>query len=372
VRSALKGVDGVKTVDLSVYSDVYTLTFRRGVEPDEKTVREVFKGCQFNGRRVVVERDPAAVENLRIPRPLPPAPADNPTTSGRVALGKRLFNDERLSKDGTTACSSCHQPQHAMADGRVMASGLHGRGIQRNVPTLVNVGYRKSIFWDGHAAGLEQMALGAIEHPAVIDMDPDEMTTRLRSIPAYHDLFQREFGHPPTAEAFAKALAAYQRSLLSNNTPFDRFAQGDEQAISRIAHRGYVIFRDKANCITCHSGPDFTDGAFRRIGVGWDGKRYKDLGRGKIHGRKGANGLFRVAPLRELVWTAPYMHDGSLKTLKEVVDFYNEGGPKGPPIDLHGPLNLSEQEIEAVVEFLKALSSDRPPGMLPRAVALSE
>jgi cytochrome c peroxidase len=157
----------------------------------------------------------------------------------------------------------------------------------------------------------------------VIDMIPEELSDRLRSIPEYVELFQEEFGHSPTAEAFAGALAAYQRSLISNDTPFDRFVRGDEQAISESARRGYLVFRDKANCITCLSGPDFADGAFRFIGVGQDGKAYKHPGRAKVAGRPGQAGRFRVAPLRELAWTAPYMHDGSLKMLEDVVDFYD-------------------------------------------------
>lgn len=240
MRSALKGIDGVQSVDISAFADIYTLTFRRGVQPDETTVREVFKGCQFNGRKVIVERDPDVVANLKVPRPAPSAPDDNPTSPGRVELGRRLFEDKRLSRDANTACSSCHLPQRAMADGRVMATGLHGTGIKRNVPTLVNVGYRKRIFWDGHAATLEEMAWGAIEHPAVIDMPAEKLTQRMRSIPEYQDLFQREFGHPPTADSFAKALAAYQRSLISHDTPFDRFARGETDAISEAAHRGYL------------------------------------------------------------------------------------------------------------------------------------
>lgn len=147
MRSALQGVAGVQTVEISTFSDVYTLTFRpTGVQPDENTIREVFKGCQFNGRRVVVERDPKAVENLRVPRAVPPAPPDNPTTPGRVALGRKLFHDKRLARDGTKSCATCHQAQHALTDGRVTAMALHGQGIQRNVPTLLNVGYRKTIF----------------------------------------------------------------------------------------------------------------------------------------------------------------------------------------------------------------------------------
>lgn len=357
VRSALKAIDEVKSVEISPYSNIYTLTFRPGVAPDENLVAEVFKGCQYNGRRMEVVKDPAA------PRPLPPAPAENPTTAGRVELGGRLFSDKRLSRDQSVACSSCHQTRHAFANGQATAVGLAGREMSRNVPTLLNVGYRRRIFWDGRAKTLEEVLDRALEHPAVIDMPPQQFAARVRSIPEYEEAFEKEFGGPATVEAVARAMAAYQRSLISDSVPFDRFARGDENALSPSARRGYLVFRDKANCVTCHSGPDFTDEALRRIGIGWDGKAYKDAGAGKPNAKPAQAGIFRVPTLREVKWTAPYMHDGSLKTLEEVVDYYNRGGNKGPPIDLKKPLNLTPDECKDLVAFLHSLSSPHPPAV---------
>ncbi len=333
-------------------------------------LQAVFKGCQFNGRTAEVVNDPEA------PRPLPPAPADNPTTPSRVALGKRLFEDNRLSADKTIACSTCHQARHAFTNGRGTTTGLGGQNIPRNVPTLLNVGYRRSLFWDGRAEKLEEILFRALEHPAVLNMSPDQFVARLRSIPGYAESFRQEFGHPPTVQAAAQAIAAYQRSLLSRDTPFDRFARGDKSALNASARRGYLIFRDKANCVTCHTGRDLTNGAFWRLGVGWDGKKYKDLGRFNITGKpRGAGkstgamprgaGKFRVPTLRELRWTAPYMHDGSLKTLEEVVNLYAAGGVKGSPNDLKsftGPRKLTDADKKDLVEFLKSISSERPPG----------
>jgi cytochrome c peroxidase len=322
VRSALNRIAEVSEVQLTPYADIYTLTFRPGVTPNEEMVRKVFKGCAFTGRKVELLDSPDAA------RPLPTAPPDNPTTPGRAALGERLFMDKRLSADGTVACATCHQPQRAFTNGLASATGLRGQQMRRNVPTLVNVGYRQTIFWDGRAETLEKMAIGALEHPAVIDMTAEELTERLRSVP----------------------------------TPFDRFARGDQSAISEAARRGWRVFCDKANCITCHAGLDFTDDEFRRIGIGWNGKDYTDLGRSKVNGKPQYAGMFRVPPLRELRWTAPYMHDGSLKTLEEVVDHYDRGGTEGAPTDLKGPLKLTAEEKRGVVVFLESLSSPEPTG----------
>ena len=348
--------------------EIYTLNLRPGVTVTEQMLQEGFKGCQCNGRTAEVVDDPGA------PRTLPAAPADNPTTPGRVALGRRLFEDSRLSADKTMACSKCHQAQHAFTDGQATTTGLGGQDIPRNVPTLVNVGYRRSLFWDGRADNLEEILLRALDHSAVFDMSPEQFVARLRSIPEYAESFRQEFGHPPNVRAAAQALAAYQRSLLSHDTPFDRFADGDKSALIASAQRGYLIFRDKANCVTCHTGRDLTNGAFWRLGVGWDGKKYKDLGRFNITGKpRGAGkstvpmprgaGKFRVPTLRELRWTAPYMHDGSLKTLKEVVDLYADGGVKGSPNDLKdfkGPRKLTDADKKDLVAFLESLSSEQP------------
>lgn len=351
MRSALSSIEEVQAIQLSPYADVYTLVFRPGVTPTQEMVQKVFKGCAFTGRTVELLDDPKA------PRAPPADPPDSPATPGRIALGKRLFTDKRMSADGSIACASCHQSRHAFASGSATAIGLRGRKMSRNVPTLLNVGYRSPIFWDGRANTLEEVTLRALQHPAVIDMTPDELVERLRSIPEYVSLFRQEFGEPPTIGAFAMALAAYQRGFVSDDTPFDRFATGDGSAISQSARRGWDVFCNKANCITCHAGPDFTDEEFRSIGIGWDGASFRDSGRGKITGKPEHAGKFRVPPLRELRWTAPYMHDGSLKSLGDVVDYYDRGGTEGASTDLKGPLKLSGGEKTDLVAFLESLSS---------------
>ena len=363
MRSVLNRIEEVQSVQLSPYADVYTLTFKPGVKPNEAMVRKVFKGCAFTGRTVEFLDDPGA------PRAAPDAPPANVATPARVALGRRLFMDKRLSADANTACSTCHQSERAFTNGRAAATGVRGREMLRNVPTLFNVGYRQTIFWDGHAETLEKMAFGALKHPAVMDLTPDELSKRLRSIPEYAESFRLEYGEAPTAQSFSQALAAYMRSLLSDDTPFDRFARGDRSAISESALRGWQVFCDKANCVTCHAGPDFTDEEFRTIGIGWNGKAYADLGRGAITGEPVYAGMFRVPTLRELRWTAPYMHDGSLKTLEEVVDHYDRGGTEGAPTDLKGPLKLTTKEKEDLVAFLESLSSTKKTTKLPNVVA---
>lgn len=367
MRSALKSVTGVEKVDLSPFADVYTVTFRPGLTPDDQTIQELFKGCAYNGRKVVIERDRKAVASLLLgARPLPAAPEDNATTPGKGALGKKLFFDTRLSAHGKMSCASCHQPEHAFAFPEETApAGFNGQRLPRNVPTIINAGYLKKLFHDGRAENLEEQALQPIQHPAELGSKLEDLVERLAAVPEYAAAFQQEFGSPVSADAIAKAIATFVRTVVSHDTPFDRYARGDENALGEAAKRGYLVFRDKASCVTCHSGPDFTDNAIRSIGVGWDGKAFKDLGRGKVTGRKGDAGHFRVPPLRELRWTAPYMHDGSLKTLEEVVEFYSSRVPKDIRTNLHqsnlANINLNAQEKKDLVSFLESLSSDRPP-----------
>lgn len=357
MRSALRKIPGVEGVEPSPFVDLYQVSFRPGVKPDEKTVAELFKGCAYNGRKVEVKAEAA-----KGPRPLPPAPADNPTTPGRAALGKKLFFDARLSAHGMMSCASCHRPESAFAHPDPVApAGFDGNRTPRNVPTIVNAGYRSSLFLDGRSPTLERQALEPIQHPSEMGMDLEILVKRLAEVPEYVEAFRKELGGPVTADGIAKAIAAYERTLVSMDTPFDRWTRRDETALSESARRGYFLFRDKANCVTCHSGPDFTDGALRTIGWGWDGKAYKDPGRARSSGKPRDAGRFRVPPLRELRWTAPYMHDGGMKTLAEVVEFYDRGGAPGAKTDLKGPLHLTVEEKRDLVAVLESLSSDRPP-----------
>jgi cytochrome c peroxidase len=262
-----------------------------------------------------------------------PVPDSNPLTAQRIELGRQLFFDSRLSRDRTVSCGSCHQPNHAFSDGRVTSIGVFGRAGRRNAPTLVNRGYGRLFFWDGRARSLEEQVLEPIQ-------DPNEMDLSLADAEA-------RIGLP--ADEISRALASYIRSLLSGNSGFDRFVNGERTALSDQQQGGLQVFRGKGNCTACHVGPNFTDERLHNTGVAWHGAALRDMGAGR--------GDFKTPTLREIARTAPYMHDGSLATLDDVVDFYDRGGRPNPHLDPDiRPLRLTENEKRALVSFLQALS----------------
>ncbi|MDP6722135.1 MAG: cytochrome-c peroxidase, partial [Pirellulaceae bacterium] len=209
MRSALRGINGVQKVELSAFSDIYTLTFGSGAKLDEKTIQDVFKGCAYNGRKVVIEQDRKAIADFIGTRPLPASPDENPTTPGKVTLGKRLFFDARLSAHGKMSCATCHRPEYGFANpDKIAPKGFDGTQIPRNVPTIINAGYSRSLFLDGRAKTLEEQALGPIQHPAEMGSKPDELVHRLADVPEYSNAFQQEFNGPMTVERIAQAIAA--------------------------------------------------------------------------------------------------------------------------------------------------------------------
>jgi len=280
-------------------------------------------------------------------------PAENPMSAGKVQLGKQLFFDPRLSGNGSVSCASCHNPQKGWADDRKFSPGAHGELTARNVPTVVNVGLHRTFFWDGRAASLEEQALAPMANPAEMDMDLEELESRLRSIDGYRTQFESLFADGVTAQNVAKSLAAFQRTLVAGETTYDRFRGGHADALEGDVGRGSGIFFGKANCGNCHIAKVYTDHKFHNIGTGIDGAR-QDRGRAQHTGRPEDIGKFRTPLLRDLARTAPYFHDGSKATLEEVVDFYNEGGGKTPNLDPHiVPLHLTPDEKRALVTFLK-------------------
>jgi len=261
-----------------------------------------------------------------------PVPEHNPLTAQKIEAGRQLFFDRRLSRDGSIACASCHDPERAYSDGRSIAVGVFGRKGRRNAPALLNRGYGRLFFWDGRAASLEEQVLKPIE-------DPNEMDLPLSEASARTGLSEREL---------SQALASFVRSILSGDSPFDRFLNGDRHALTAGQQAGLQIFRGKANCIACHVGPSFTDERLHNTGVAWRDGRLGDPGAG--------GGEFKTPTLREVARTAPYMHDGSLDTLEEVIEYYDRGGNRNPSLDgeIH-PLHLSPAEKESLVSFLRSL-----------------
>ncbi|MEK6238586.1 MAG: cytochrome-c peroxidase [Planctomycetales bacterium] len=301
----------------------------------------------------------------RPPGPLPPIqhPRDNPPNAARIDLGRRLFFDKRLSRGDQVSCATCHDPNQGWSDGRQVATGVDGAQGTRNTPTLINVGYNRLQFWDGRAGSLEEQALGPIQNPLEMDMPLDKLVAKLDAVPEYRRRFQEAFGSKPTADAVAKAIASYERTIVSRDLPIDRFHRGENNALSSAARRGMRLFHGRARCVVCHRGPNLTDDRFHNIGVGVESP---DLGREQATKRAEDRRAFKTPTLREVARSAPYMHDGSFKTLEEVVRHYNFGGVVDAANDHRDEelevLYLSEDEAADLVVFLKeGLSSSVPP-----------
>ena len=247
-----------------------------------------------------------------------------------------------------------------------MAIGVFGRHGTRSAPTLVNRGYGASFFWDGRMPTLEQQVLQPIQDPKEMDLTLNEALARLKDHRDYPGLFQTAFGTEVSVEGLSRALAGYLRTILSGDAPVDRYVNGDRDALSEQARQGFNIFREKGNCTACHAGPTFTDERFHNTGVGWRDGRLSDAGRFEVSRKVKEQGAFKTPTLREIPWTAPYMHDGSLATLADVVEFFDRGGNPNPHLDRElRPLHLSDDEKKALAAFLlEALSGDLRDGQL--------
>lgn len=303
-------------------------------------------------------------EPPQVPLGLPPLkiPADNPLTEEKIALGKQLYFDPRLSRDGAVSCASCHDPAKGYSNGERFATGVDNQQGGRSAPVVINAAYNTMQFWDGRAGSLEEQALGPIQNPIEMNLTLEEATERLNAIPGYREQFQKIFGTDATSEGIAQAIACYERTVLCGNAPYDRFVAGDQNALSPAASRGRALFFGKAHCSACHAGPNFTDNGFHNIGIGMDRPDY-DVGRAAISKLKGDTGAFKTPTLREIARSAPYMHDGSLATLEDVVEHYNKGGVENPWLDEEiFKLNLTAEEKQDLIAFLvEGLSSDDYP-----------
>ena len=308
-----------------------------------------------------------ASQRLEIPLGLDaymPIPEDNRLTTEKVSLGRQLFFEGLLSRDGTISCATCHDPRRAFTDGRGVSVGALGRKGARNVPTLVNRGYGAAHFWDGRASSLEEQALQPIQNPNELDMTVEEVLVRLKRDRGYRNRFQAAFSREANAEDLARSLASYVRTILSGHSPVDRYLNGERNALSDQARQGLNLFRGKANCTACHLGPNFTDERFHNTGIAWRDGQWLDSGRFAVSGKAADHGAFKTPTLREIAQTAPYMHDGSLATLEEVIEFYDRGGNPNAYLDPElRPLRLTAEEKQALAAFLRALSGTIREGM---------
>ena len=286
-----------------------------------------------------------------------PVPETNPLTAEKIALGRRLFFDTGLSADGTVACVNCHDPARAFTDGRRVSVGVFGRTGRRNAPTIINRGYGTAFFWDGRARTLEEQVIGPIEHPDELGFSVDGVVARLGRDRTYRAQFRAAFARDVTREDVARALASYIRSILAGDSPVDRYLAGSRDALSDDAQAGLRVFRGKANCTACHLGPTFSDERFHNTGVAWAGGVLSDAGRAAVLGRTEDRGAFKTPTLRHVADTAPYMHDGTLARLEDVIDYYDRGGNPNPHLDPElRPLRLTAAEKTSLVSFLRALS----------------
>lgn len=301
------------------------------------------------------------------PLGLPPVqwPEDNRYSTEKAELGRLLFFDTRLSSDRTIACASCHSPEHAFGDGSDVSTGIGSQRGGRSAPTVINRAYSTQQFWDGRADSLEEQAKGPLANP--IEMTSHKESAKahsacvecLKTIEGYVERFEKVFGTRDfTIDHVAKAIATFERTILSGNAPYDRYEAGDQKALSAEEVRGMNLFFGRAACDSCHLGFNFTDGSYVNIGIGMD-KPNPDPGRAKVSGREEDFGAFKTPTLREVSRTGPYMHDGRFNTLEEVVEHYNQGGIANPHLDQRmKKLNLNAQEKKDLVAFLKTLNGE--------------
>lgn len=294
-------------------------------------------------------------------------PSHNLQFDEKVALGKLLFFDSRLSKDGSVSCASCHVPAAGFSDPRQFSLGVGGKQGGRNAPSALNAAYNHLQFWDGRAGSLEEQALGPIQNPIEMAETLDGVVKKLSKNKVYQFRFRAVFGGDISPDNIAKAIAAFERTLISTNSPFDRFIGGDKSALSEAAQRGLELFQGKARCVLCHNGPNFTDNKFHNIGVPQTGPLKEDVGRYAVTKRESDRGAFKTSSLRSIALTAPYMHTGGFKTLEEVMEFYNKGGEPVTGKDAFmTALNLTDQEKKDLVEFMNSLTGELKNMSLPK------
>jgi len=322
----------------------------------------VLAGCSSDAAAPANEGTPSLIVST-IPAGFPKgtnverAPADNALTVDRARLGKRLFYDPQLSRTNEVSCGSCHQQQYAFADPAEISTGVEGRTGTRNAPSIVNAAWGKTFFWDGRAGSLEEQAGQPIENPVEMDLALAEAVARLAADPSYVEGFQKAYGEAPSESSLQKALASFVRSVVSGSSAYDRHLRGDDSDFGPQRKRGEALFlSEKAECFHCHpSGSLSNEGYFNNGSYTAGG----DTGRQQVTGRVGDLGKFKVPGLRNIAATAPYMHDGSLRTLEAVIEQYDAGGRGDPSTDpLIKPMALTSDEKADLLEFLHSFTDD--------------
>jgi cytochrome c peroxidase len=314
---------------------------------------------------------------IKAPLGLPPVPIppDNPPTVETIALGRRLYYDPILSVDNTVSCASCHSPEYGFADPKPVSEGVAKKTGTRNSPTVINSAYSRLQFWDGRAPSLEKQAEGPVENPVEMANTLALVERRLNADPSYRDAFAKAWGEKPiTYEMVEKSIASFERTVLAANSPFDRWKYGhDDNAVDPSVKRGFAVFtsKQKGNCAACHRiGQNyalFTDNQFHNVGVGVDMGQFTDVGLFAVTHNETDKGKFKTPSLRNIAQTAPYMSDGSLKTLKEAIDFYIGAGNSNPNLDkeIHVLDFLSGQERADLAAFLNSLTGEVPENVGP-------
>ena len=301
-------------------------------------------------------------------------PDGNPLSKEKIELGKLLYFDPRLSKDGNLSCAGCHNPYHGFADPWPASRGVGFKLGGRNSPTVINRLFSSDQFWDGRAKDLEEQAHGPLTNPVEMAMaSHDAVVGEVKKVDAYKPFFKAAYGSEDIdMKKIADAIASYERTVVSGNSPFDRYQAGDKDALSASQVRGWALFQGKANCQTCHVSFNFTDEGYHNLGVGWDPakKELKDVGRFEVTKNPMDKGAFKTPTLRNIVETAPYMHDGSESTLRQVIELYDRGGNANPNLSPKmKPLNLTPAEKDDLLAFLLALTGEvtnlEPPAKLP-------
>jgi len=295
-----------------------------------------------------------------------PVPADNPQSRAKIKLGHMLVFDTRLSKNNSMSCAGCHRPAVGGGGHTARAFG-HGGELGRWAPSWDNAAYSTSLFWDGRADSLEEQTgalpghMGPISAPGEMAGDPEAVVKNLNAIPAYKKAFHKAFGEDATRQNIAKAIAAYERTLIARHSPFQRYVNGDKKALSEAAKRGFTLFQDKAQCTECHTAPLMTDNDFHNIGVPQVGPLKEDKGRYAVTKDKDDIGAFKTPSLYNSASFTFFMHDGALSTMKQVIDHYNKGGDtkNAHQSDLIVPLHLTRKEESDLIAFMKSLTDPR-------------